>query len=175
LYPALLLFLGAGILGGAFYARKGSAAEMTPATKPTLDELYAKYGAQYGVDPLLIKSIAIVESAENPAATRIQPPRDISVGLMQILCVPNDEGVCTNKLNVSPWPVTFNALLDPEMNLRIAVQILKWNLDNYGYPRGIAIYNNWSARHASVDGPFPNDAYVARVLHHYNQLKGTSS
>lgn len=56
---------------------------------PLLDALYARHGKEKGVDPTLLKALAITESSEDPRAVN---PADPSVGLMQILCVPNGAG-----------------------------------------------------------------------------------
>lgn len=174
----------AALLAGAtlfFFARKGEAAvpnNPNERAAPTLRELYAKHGAAHGVDPLLIEAIAIVESSQRADAIRWNPPRDVSVGVMQVLCVPPDgtpEGadyVCANKFNIDPWPVRFSDLKNPDLNISLGVQILAWNIRSYGFPRGVAVFNSYSARHGGVDGPFPNQVYVDRVLKHYNNLKG---
>lgn len=131
------------------------------------------YAALYGVDPDLVRSFIVVESNGDALAVRNNPPTDVSVGLMQILCIPDANGNCTNRFNVDGWQgMTFDALKDEETNISIGVQILAWNLRQYGNPRGIAVYNSWSARQAPVDGPFPNDGYVKKVLAVYNRLKG---
>jgi len=136
---------------------------------PTLDDLYRKHGNQKGVDPMLLKAIAQVESAENPNAKN---PRDPSVGLMQVLCVPDGSGGCSNKFNIKGWPPeSEKALYDPDLSLHFASQILKWNLDTYGMPKGIAVYNSWSARTDPGEGPFKNQSYVDKVLGKYYALK----
>jgi len=134
-----------------------------------LNGLYQHYGQAYKLDWLLLKAIAIVESNENPDALN---PRDPSTGLMQILCVPGPGGKCKNKLNVMGWDLaTVERLKDPDFNLSIASQILKWNIDNYGFKRGIAVYNRWGSRNDPPNGPFGNQAYVDKVLREYEILK----
>lgn len=135
----------------------------------TLDDLYLEFGNRYGIDPLLIKAIASIESSENPNAVN---PSDPSIGLMQILCIPDGKGGCKNKFNLPNWDrVKENDLFIPEINLQYGVQILKWNIDTYGFKRGIAVYNNWGARNDPEDGPFPNQSYVDKVLTKYNSLR----
>lgn len=132
------------------------------------DELFSRWGTRYGVDPLLLKAIATVESSLDPEAVN---PNDPSVGLMQILCKPDAEGRCTNRFNVDRWnQATWQRLLDPDFNVEIGAQILAWNLKTYGYPRGIAVYNSWSARHDPVNGPFMNQSYVDKVIAQYSRL-----
>jgi soluble lytic murein transglycosylase-like protein len=167
----LLLAIAAGLGGALFlYSRKADAAATdsapptVPATPATLDDLFARYGVP-PLTPRLLKAICIVESNLNPNAVRNNPPRDVSVGLGQVLCIPDANGYCTNALNVDGWQgMTFEALKDPETNLYIASQILAWNIQQFGFPRGVAVYNSWSARTAPLNGPFPNQDYVNRVL-----------
>lgn len=177
--PGVILL---GVLLGFFafiYTRKASAAVIDPSTEistmqgsETLDQIFQKYGLRYGVDPLLLKAIAMQESSLNPEAVRNNPPHDISVGLMQVLCIPGANGICMNRFNVEGWDgTTFDMLKDPDKNVQIAAQILAWNLEKFGSPRGIAVYNNWSARTAPVDGPFPNQHYVDRVTSFYADLQ----
>ncbi len=130
-----------------------------------LDELFKKYGAKYNIEPRLLRAIAVVESSLRVDAIRNNPPHDVSVGLMQILCIPDAKGFCTNKFNVDGWKnIKFNDLLNPDLNVSIGTQILAWNIKTYGYARGIAVYNNWSARNSPVNGPFPNQSYVNKVF-----------
>jgi soluble lytic murein transglycosylase-like protein len=177
---ALIIAALAAGAAGVFFARKGEAAEMYSnkgnaayGETPSLDSLYAKYGARYGVDPALIKAHAIVESNERPDAVRNNPPHDVSVGVMQVLCLPGANGVCSNRFNIEGWSgMTFDRLKDAETNIMLAAQIIAWNLRTYGFKRGIAVYNSYAARHAGENGPFPNERYVAKVLFHFNKLKG---
>jgi len=136
----------------------------------TLDDLYEKHGREKGLDPMLLKAIAQVESSENPDAVN---PADPSVGLMQVLCVPDGAGSCSNRLNVNDWPPqSRQQLFDPDFNLHIAAQILKWNIDTYGTLKGIAVYNSWSAHTDPREGPFQNQGYVDKVLSKYRALGG---
>lgn len=152
-------------------------------TKPGsfgLDYLFEKYGQLNGVDPLLLKAIAKTESNLDPKAVRNNPPRDVSVGLMQVLYIPSIPGDLSsppsNRFNVNGWNVaTFEKLQDPEFNISIGAQILSYNLRIYGYPRGIAVYNAYSARSDPAQGPFRNQVYVDRVLREYARLKGETT
>lgn len=175
--PWLFIFGAIGVLVGALvYTRKAQAMETTPSV--TLDGIFEIVARDYNLDPALLKAIAMQESALNAGAVRWMPPHDVSVGVMQILCTPPDgtergqDYVCANRFNIKPWPVTFNQLKDPELNIRLAAQILKWNLDQFGFPRGVAVYNQWSARTSQIEGPFPNQSYVDAVLRNFVNLKG---
>ena len=129
----------------------------------TMDDLYRKWGAVYAVDWRLVKAIAQHESGENPAAVNTRDNE--SLGLMQVLCRPDGQGGCANKLNVDGWSeATRERLLEPDFNVQIGVQILAWNLKTFGFPKGIAVYNAWDQRDAPMAGPFKNQGYVDDVL-----------
>lgn len=139
----------------------------------SLDDLYRKYGDRYGIDPLLLKAIAQVESSENPKAKN---PADPSYGLMQLLCVPDGQGGCKNRLNVLGWPPeNVEKLYDPDYSVYIGAQILSWNQGRYGFNKGIAVYNSWSAHTDPQEGPFSNQVYVDKVLSKYRALGGLTS
>jgi len=129
-----------------------------------LSHIYQKYGDKYStIDPPLLKAIATVESDEDPEAIN---PDDPSYGLMQILVSPaNCSDGPYRELPGLNMRVSKEELMDPETNVRVAAKILDWNIRHYGYPRGLAIYNAWSARKSPVDGPFPNQEYVDKVTH----------
>lgn len=138
----------------------------------SLNDLYIVYGNRQGLDPKLLRAIAIVESNEDPNAKN---PSDPSYGLMQLLCQDDGAGGCKNKLNVVGWPPAAKEMLfDPDYSLDIASQILSWNIRQYGVNKGIAVYNSWSAHEDPPEGPFSNQGYVDRVLFIWNGLKGSS-
>jgi len=134
-----------------------------------LDELYQIYGEQFSVPPLLLKAVATAESSENPSA---ENPNDPSYGLMQVLCQPDGNGGCRNTFPaIDGWPpVNKNKLFEASYNLFIGAQILSWNIDHYGFERGIAVYNRWASRNDPPLGPFGNQGYVDKVLNNYNNL-----
>jgi len=142
----------------------------TPLPSSGLDLIFLKYGTMYNLDPALLRAVAMVESSMNPNAKRINPPRDVSVGLMQILCLPDGKGGCTNKFNIDGWEgITFNKLFDADLNVKLGAQILAWNIKTFGYKRGIAVYNSWSARNDPPNGPFMNQGYVDKVFKNLNR------
>jgi soluble lytic murein transglycosylase-like protein len=176
--PLLLGGLAVAAVGGMLYSAKAFGKKETPVplTNDQLTTIFQTYGKLYKVDPLLLRAIAITESNLKADAVRWNPPSDISVGLMQILYIPSDlqnlDSPPTNRFNVNGWNVaTFNKLKDANFNVSIGAQILAWNLRTYGYPKGIAVYNSYAARASQVAGPFPNAAYVQKVLSAYSQLK----
>lgn len=135
-----------------------------------LSVIYEKWGQHYKVDPLLLQAIARVESGENPTAKNLADP---SFGLMQILCQDNGFGGCKNEFHIQGWPpYSRNQLYDPDYNVQIGAQIIKYNITTFGFKRGIACYNNWSARKSPPTGPFPNNEYVDKVMLEYARLGG---
>jgi len=133
----------------------------------TLDALYEKWGRRSGLEAQLLKAIAIVESDQNPNAVN---PTDPSSGLMQIWMPLNPDGTYRKRdlLNYPPDPK--EQIFDPDYNLSLAVQILGWNQENYGWLRGIAMYNAFSARFDEPNGPFVNQGYVDKVMREYYAL-----
>ena len=157
------VMLAMGSRRQASAAGSGSAA---PAT--SLDDLYRKHGHRYGVAPALLKAIARVESSENPAAIN---PSDPSYGLMQILYQGDPDRPPQNRLPaVADWSTvkTAGELLDPDRNLQIGAQIIRWNIRTYGLDKGVAVYNRWGSRLET--SPFTNQPYVDKVLRHYHEL-----
>lgn len=132
-----------------------------------IDFIFQKYGDQFGLDWKLLKAVATQESGLNPNAVN---PRDPSVGLMQILCRGYPSTVtCQNKFNIRGWPPeTGEQLKDPDYNVYLGAQILKWNIDTYGLRKGIAVYNNWNARDQTE--PFSNQNYLERIMKIYEGL-----
>lgn len=147
--------------------------------KPTFksyDTLYIKYGGKYGVEPSLLKALAIVESNENHLAVN---PSDPSHGLMQILCIAENEGdFCKNRLYVEGWETaTPEKLLNPDFNVMIGSQIISWNIMKYGLEKGIALYNAWNEhnREAPINGPFTNQDYVDKVYAEYIYIRDSQN
>lgn len=135
------------------------------------DALFQKHGAEHQVDWRLMKAIGIVESHLNP---RAENPDGLSAGIMQLHCAPAFTPSCRNRLNIPNWPPTARArLYEPDYNISIGTQVIAWNIRRYGLTRGIAAYNNWSARHTPRDRLFPNQFYVDKVLLAYRRLQTT--
>ena len=142
-----------------------------PAFGGDYDAIYRANAEAQGLDWKLVKAIAIVESNENP---RAENRRDPSIGLMQIHCVENAQGRCTNRFNVEGWAgMTRERLLDPKTNVHIGTQVLAWNIRTFGFERGIALYNSWAARTTPAGQKTPNHPYLVKVLRVYQQLRVT--
>jgi len=177
---SLIIIIGAVLAYLGFQTKEKASASGSTAswalpadylTEPAdLDSLYEKHGRIHGLDWRLLKAIAQVESSENPLAKNQADP---SFGLMQLLCQDDGLGSCRNKLNVLDWPpASKNQLFDPDYSLHIGAQVLSWNINRYGFNKGIAVYNSWEAHTAPQDGPFPNQGYVDKVLLKYRALGG---
>ena len=79
--------------------------------------IYERYGKQYGISPKLLKAIAKVESGEQPG----------TVG---------DDGESIGLFQIQPkWHMQRlkegESLLDPEVNIRVACEILSELMDKY--------------------------------------------
>ncbi len=144
----------------------------SPAPGIDLDALFQKHGAAHGVDWRLLKAVALVESHLNP---RAENPDGLSAGIMQIYCAPSRTGGCANRFNIAAWPPATRAqLYEPDYNIGLGAEILAWNIRRYGLHRGIAAYNQWSARLTPPKTPFPNQYYVDKVLRQYRALSCTT-
>jgi len=161
----------AGVIAmGALLASRSAFARGGPVM---LDELYQKHAFDFDVDWRLVKAIAQHESGENPAAVN-RSDRE-SLGVMQVLCRPDGNGGCTNRLNVNGWKTaTRDKLLDADFNIYIGAQILAANVAQYGVPKGIAVYNAWDQHTAPAAGPFKNQHYVDDVLRRARALGWTA-
>jgi soluble lytic murein transglycosylase-like protein len=190
---AALAVIAAAIGAGAFFLMRKRASAVAavlppdagkpaPASAPKsrmLDEIFADYGAKFGVDPLLLKAIAMAESSLNPRALRNNPPRDVSAGLMQVLCIPDANGYCTNAPDIPPadydadaWAsMSLEQMYDPEVSAYWGALILASYIRDFGFPRGVARYNMRRAKDAPLNGPFPNQVYVNKVLSNYRKLQ----
>lgn len=136
----------------------------------SVDDLFKEAGEKYDVDPVLIKAVASVESSLDPRAYN---PADPSYGLMQVLCKPDGNGGCSNVFNIDSWPPeSAEELYDPSINIGYGAQILAHNIKTYGFRKGIAVYNSWSARHDPDNGPFVNQDYVDKVLAKFYSFGG---
>ena len=116
-------------LYNVFYASPGSLAgqekeiKQTEAKAVKIEEIkevsiYERYGKQYGISPKLLKAIAKVESGEQPG---IVGDDGESIGLFQIQPKWHAQRLKEGE-----------SLLDPEVNTRIACEILTELMDKYG-------------------------------------------
>lgn len=149
---------------GAVTVKKDAVARLPYETE------FRKAGERFGIDWRLLAAHAKVESSFRPHVTN--PKDKESIGLMQILCVPDGKGGCSNSLNLPEWEgITREKLFNPYLNVRIGAAILAENIERKGWPRGSAMYNNYSARFSNENGPFPNQDYVDKIVKTFNQYK----
>lgn len=156
------------IVAGLFLMGRKALANERAQLNGSIDSIFKLYGQKNDLDWKLLKAIATIESSLNASAVN---PADPSYGLMQILCLPDGKGGCKNRFPaVNNWPPTSKAqLLDPEYNISVGAQILKWNIDTYGMRKGVAVYNSWAARYEKE--PFKNQRYVDKVFAEYRRLR----
>lgn len=97
---------------------------------------FSEAGDRYGVDPLLLISIAQVESSMNPKAINKNKNKSIDVGLMQI------NSIWFSILGKS-WGITKDSLIeDPCQNVYVGAYILALNIKKNGVNwKSIGAYN----------------------------------
>lgn len=130
-------------------------------------ELYEKYAPIANVDPLILKSIAIIESSENHLAINENEGRGrISVGLMQILYPTTLEAL--NRIYGTTY--TKNDLFNPDANVHLACLLLK-DIKAQGYTTlsdMVASYN--AGRPRWVGSQYSNQEYVDRFYRTYGRF-----
>lgn len=158
---------------GGYTASSGALGVQSGALKgvpnwTAFDAIFRAEGAKYGVDPLLLKAIALQESTLNPSATNTSNPADPSYGLMQISCMPDGNGGCLpNEFNLSDWPPSSaGALLSPRESIHYGAEIMAQNLAATGgnVAQAAAMYNS---------GTTYDPAYVAGVSHYLVLMGGS--
>ncbi|BCB97116.1 hypothetical protein JZK55_20380 [Dissulfurispira thermophila] len=93
---------------------------------------FEEVGKEYGINPVLLKSIAQIESNLNPEAINKNQNGSIDIGLMQI----NSFWVKTLRLDPS------KLISDPCYNTTIGAKVLKQCIDRYGYTwEAVGCYN----------------------------------
>ncbi len=143
-----------------------------PVRDMTLRELVRSVAIQHGVPPLLAEAIVEVESGWDASAVSLED----SYGLMQVLCRPDGKGGCANRFDLPDWPPRHaRDLFNVGYNVKIGVQILAYDIGHFGFWRGVAAYNDYSARLDPPAGPYRNQRYVDWVRRVYHQLGGTGS
>lgn len=120
-------------------------------------------GGRYGIEPELLKAIAIVESSLNPKATNINYNGTTDFGLMQI----NSSHLPVLK----KFRITQHQLLnDPCHNVMTGAWILAGNIRQYGYTwEAVGAYNAGTAKtpkHHAL-----RKKYIHKVAPQYKKLK----
>lgn len=142
------------------------------------DAIYQQVGSELGIDWRILKAISVgdEDTPQDPTAVGSPYSPDPSYGLMQISCRPDPAGnfACDpSQFDMPGWPpATIAELEDPLTNVRYGAYLLRQNIDTYGLLRGVAAYNDWGARLAPPNGPFPNQGYVDNFVSEYRALGG---
>lgn len=117
------------------------------------DSVFFIVGEKYGIDPLLLKAIAIVESRQTPALG-FNKNGTIDYGVMQI-----------NTFWVEKWNLSRARLLfDPFYAVETSAKILQICFREHGY--------NWNAvGYYHSPNPKRRKEYAYKVLREYAKLK----
>ncbi len=84
---------------------------------------YEEAGDLYGINPKLLRAIAIAETGENPSLINKNKDGSYDIGLMQI-----------NSYWIERIPFDLNALLsDPCYNVKAGAMVMKNCIEMYGY------------------------------------------
>lgn len=115
---------------------------------------FEEAGKKYNISPVLLKSIARVESGLNPRAVNRNPNGSIDMGLMQI-----------NSAWLKTLKVTQDDLMnDACLNTMTGAWVLRQCIDRHGYTwEAVGCYNAYSA-----------DKRVNYAWKVFHKLKGTS-
>ncbi|MCS7262213.1 MAG: lytic transglycosylase domain-containing protein [Aquificaceae bacterium] len=109
-------------------------------------------GRRYGVDPLLLVSIAKVESNFNPRAVNVNRNGSVDYGIMQI-----------NAHWVSRYKIPVEWLYEPCYNIHFGAMVLKKCLHRYKYVHlAVDCYNKGSKAKG-------HGAYVEKVFRNYRK------
>lgn len=127
-----------------------------PITSTEYDKYFKKYGEQFNVDPLLLKSIAYQESKYNQDAKGdYQKGIPTSFGLMQINKKTFD---FINQLKGLRFKL--KDLFNPTVNIMYGARILRAKINKYkDIKRGIIGYNGHRGR------------FTLRGVYYYNKVK----
>ncbi|MDD5716249.1 MAG: lytic transglycosylase domain-containing protein [Sulfuricurvum sp.] len=118
------------------------------------DLLFERAGADFSIEPSLLKRIATIESSLNPHAMNKNKNGTVDIGIMQINSI--------HLKRLSKIGVTQKALLDPEVNIYVGALLLSshirrrgYNLDAIGcYHSANPLYKSqWLRRLAMADIP----------------------
>ncbi len=118
------------------------------------DVFFEKAGADFGIEPSLLKRIATIESSLNPHAINQNKNGTVDIGLMQINSM--------HLKRLAKVGVTRQSLLDPEVNVYVAALLLSSHIRKRGYNlEAIGCYhsanpvfkNQWLRRLAMANVP----------------------
>lgn len=86
---------------------------------------FQKAGNYYNIPPLLLKNIAVIESAGNPNAIRINENGTKDYGLMQINSI--------HFRRLSAWGINERNILDPQINIFAGSYLLSEHIKERGF------------------------------------------
>jgi len=89
------------------------------------DSIFEKAGADFGIEPSLLKRIATIESSMNPRAINQNQNGTMDIGLMQINTI--------HLRRLSKIGITQESLKDPEVNIYVAALLLSSHIRKKGY------------------------------------------
>ena len=123
-----LLFLTMSLNAGSIYQNT------------TYDHLFIKYGKYYNVNPIILKTIAIIESSLNPEAINRNSNKSVDVGIMQINTYWHDK-----------LPETIESkevlLKNPEYSIAVAAWIVSKNTVNRYDWKTVGNYHSINSKH----------------------------
>ncbi len=116
---------------------------------------YEEAGELYGINPELLRAIAIAETGENPSIINKNKDGSYDMGLMQI-----------NSYWIERIPLDLNTLLsDPCYNVKAGAMIMRYCIEEYGYTwDAVGCYN--------AKGKIKKVKYSWRVYRILKSLKG---
>lgn len=144
------------------------------------ESIFRDAASKEGIDWHLLAAHAYVESSYKPLARKVEHHLDgtylgESAGLMQILRpLEVNKGALRayNSGNLPNWEgIDDQNLFDPEVSIRRGAELIRYNIEVFGMPRAIAVYNSFAATRSHTEGPFPNQDYVDKVLRQFNHLQ----
>ncbi len=115
---------------------------------------FQEAGAQYGINPLVLRSIAKVESGGNPAAVNRNVNGSYDIGVMQI------NTIWKSTMGAARW----RYLGDPCYNVKTGAWILSGCIRSYGYNwKAIGCYNSRT--------PSKSEIYARKVFQKLKDLE----
>ncbi|MFC5475726.1 transglycosylase SLT domain-containing protein [Paraherbaspirillum soli] len=132
------------------------------ATSASAANCWTEAGREHGIDPLLLYSIAKVESALNPKALNRNSNGTYDVGLMQVNSI--------HLPRLKQVGITHERLVkEPCTSVRTGAAILADFIKRYGYTwKAVGAYNAGGADNREE----ARKRYVAKVWKEYRQLSG---
>lgn len=101
---------------------------------------FEKAGSYYNIPPLLLKNIAVIESAGNPNAVRLNDNGTRDYGLMQINSI--------HFRRLSQWGINERNILNPQINIFAGSWLLSEHIKERGFNlQAIGNYHSKTEQH----------------------------